>query len=162
MNTNVNRAAASAQPEFHYLKCFEFQLQECLKFSILIACTSSVEVSKVSVHLIDRLQRLLPKIYMCFHLCFHKVTLKHPDCKLRLLHDTVLILTSLCFHTCCKTPCGCTLESSRWSKSLCRPLAAQGRGHWLESAVSGSAGPQQMTRRYWWGWSRWSCSPPGQ
>lgn len=33
----------------------EFQLQGCLKFSILIVCTSSVEVSKVSVHLIDNL-----------------------------------------------------------------------------------------------------------
>ena len=73
-----------------------------------------------------------------------------------------LILTSLCFHTCWRIPCGYTLESSRWSTSPYRRLAAPGPGHRLGSAVSGSAGPRWMTRRCWWGLGQWSCSPPGR
>lgn len=46
---------------FITLNVFEFQLQVCWKFSILVVCTSAVEVSKVSVHLIDRFQGVLPK-----------------------------------------------------------------------------------------------------
>lgn len=56
---------------------FEFQLQGCLKFSILIVCTSSVEVSKVSVHLIDNLLNkafFLKKIHVL--ICVFQVFLR--------------------------------------------------------------------------------------
>lgn len=76
--------------------------------------------------------------------------------------DNMLVLTSPCFHKYCRTPCGCKLESSRWSMSLYRLQVVRGLWQRLESAVSGSAEPRWMTRRCWLGWGRWNCSPPGR
>ena len=70
-----------------------------------------------------------------------------------------LILTSLWFHICCRTPCGCMLESSQRSTSLFRPRAALVPEQRLGSAVSDSAEPRWMTRRCWLAWSQWRSSP---
>lgn len=85
-----------------------------------------------------------------------------PVCLYQIHWEERKILTSLCFHTCYRTPCGYRLESSQLSMSLYQLLAAPGPGQELGSVGSGTGGPRWMTRRCWWGWGRWKCSPPGR
>lgn len=71
-----------------------------------------------------------------------------------------VLLTSPSIRICCKTPCGCTPESSRPSSSLYQPPAARRPGRTRGNAACGSAAPRWRTRRCWWGSSRWRSWAP--